>query len=668
MPDPTRRALLSLSLIKLVDLDHPPLLVPIQAGRLAPAHNPATSPLTPADGAIFSARSGVNVVPLGFAVYQPVSVTSWDAAMTEKRLTALQMAGFDHIRIAFDPTPALAATDLAALDGVLDVARHAIDATLRAGFKAILDLHVATSGDWNTSAIEADYPAKPKWLRYLDIARGFARLCANYPTAQLALEPYNENSNNESYGNSGWADRSKSLWNAIRAANLKTTLLMGGSFYSSIEGLQDLKASAYDANTGFVVHNYNPTIFTHQNAASYTRFVERLHYPPIASDHAEAITGMTMRVKASSLSDAEKAAILRDRTRRLDTYFTVPQGPDYIAAKVQEIVDWQRRNSVPSSRIFVTEFGSHNDHDFRGASLTSRMAWVQDIDRAHEAAGFCRTIWTYNSPDYWDITAEDGSWRVRNGFLIALGRTAPPDDTDEAAALFKPQTREASPATKALINATIRLLKNDQVWDKLHVLYVFAGKDLAEAQIDWKTGQPARLDAVTLKFVANHGVANALHQAGSINVPAISVDVAASPDGNHVGLFLVGPGEQHVSIADQAGAPLLTIDSSSVALRSGARTSRPNPAQSESHVLLSQTADTIALYLDGSATNPQGGINPSIRSEPATLRLEPSNQAVCAVLHAGASLTADDAKAIYTILRFYINGVRRMSAAPDRPQ
>jgi endoglucanase len=663
MANPTRRNVLSLSVFAIVGRDqnmHGPEPSAIQLVGASFKKAPA-SHLEPWSGVSFSARCGVNVVPLGFEIYQPVTIENWDKTVTDARLAYLRQAGFDHVRIAFDPTPALAAASPFALAAVLAVAKHAIEATLRAGLMVILDLHVAVTGPWGTDAVEADYPAGAKWRRYTEIARAFGVLCAGYPTSAVAFELYNENSNNESYGNTDWSRRVQDLWTSVRSVNVKTTLLVGGSFYSSIDGLKDLQASHYDKNTGFVVHNYNPAIFTHQNAASYTRFVERLHYPPIASDKAAAIAGMERRVNASDGTEADKKRLYRDRVSRLDAYFDTPQGPDYVAAKLQEVVRWQAHNGVPSSRIFVTEFGTHNDHDFPGGSLIARMAWIQDVDRGNEAAGFSRTIWNYNSPDYWDITAEDGSWKIRDGFLVALGRTKLEQYEPEAVALFAKMPTRAGLGVKALMSETIRQLKENGLWAKLDGFYSFASEDFEAGQIDWKSGDVSAADESQLRLVRNEGVANKAGQAGVIGLGQGGRE-------GHLGLVVNAVGEaRQIELGSEASA--IRLDGATLSTKGAGQTPLQfhdsRTGAEEEHLIVSRTMDNaLSLYIGGSmqSTEPSEGA-PAEHQPPVPIRLsfDPANQVPCSIAHFGAGLTSDDAKNLYTIARFYLNGLRRQA-------
>ena len=654
MRDPTRRAMLSLGLLV------PPLSLGCPPAAAAPRReaNSAAARLSPWNGVAFTAQSGVNVVPLAFEIYQPVSIASWDAALPDARLVALRAAGFDHLRVAFDPTPALAASTAAALAAVMATAKHAIETTLRCGLKAILDLHVAAQGDWSITAIEADYPAGPKWQRYLEVARGFGEFCASYPTEQLAFEVYNENSNNESFGNKRWAVRVQAIWAAVRSVNLKTTLLVGGSFYSSIEGLQDLKASDFDTNTGFVVHNYNPAIFTHQDAANYTRYVQRLHYPPIASDKAAAIEDTAARIDGSKLAPADKAHAKADRSRRLGTYFNTPQGPDYILRKVREIADWQARNGIPGSRVFVTEFGSHNDHDWLGAALIARMAWTQDVDRAHQDAGYCRTVWNYNSPDYWDITEEDGSWRPRPGFLLSLGQTPVAAPEPEAEALMAATAHPPSAADRALINETIRQLKDHDLWAKLEALFVFAGP--GGVPFEWKRAADWPSAPGRLSVTQGSGFANLFHTAGAIDFAGgPNPWVVLQPGAGHLGLLTVGnAAAASIDVRWGNSAPFLQLSPGGRVTVAGTVGTASGDA-TLLHALVSYASPSdSALYVNGSGVGP-AGFGPAASESPLALDLVGGNRADCAVLHVGRVLSPQDCKTLFTILRWYVNGSAR---------
>lgn len=650
MPHATRRAFLSLPLGDLI-----PRSAFVDVAEL---RNRSV-------GSEFVAQSGVNVVPLGFEIYKPVTISSWDEAMPQSRLRYLKQVGFDHVRIAFDPTPALNAAGEEQLQTVLGVAKHALDMTLQADLKAILDLHVATSGPWSTYLIEAAYPDGEKWAKFLTIAKRFGLLCGTYDPKIVAFELYNENSNNEAFGNKNWAMRCYALWQAVRSINQRTTLLVGGSFYSSIEGLNDLEADKFDQNTGFVVHNYNPTIFTHQNAASYTRFVERLHYPPIESDRVHAISEMTDRVNASELSGPEKTKVIADRVSRLSNYFDRPQGAAYFNAKLNEVVSWAHNNHVAGPRIFVTEFGSHNDHDRRGAALISRLAWTQDADSAHEACGFCRSLWNYNSPDYWDVTKEDGSWQIRDNFLLALGHISAEQRVAPSSGNGTRWLTPPAPIEGALFNGTVQALKDYGLWEKLDLLYVFAAGDVKNSYTSWKLGPKPAFDSENIDFIKNAGVTNQKLKPGFIMTgERLSKYQGELAEGSHLGLFLFSDNNLvDIEIKSEPEGSSLSIKRTGVvASLPSNKTLLARPRfDVQSSVIANSTPGGAQLYINGSISSADDEVpsksNVAFRS--CSIQFGLGNTAACSAIHAGTTLTPDDAKNLYTILRFCLNGLRR---------
>ena len=626
--------------------------------------NPET--LEPWNGQIFTASSGVNVVPLGFEVYAPVSVENWDAIITDAKLTTLLAAGFDHVRIAFDPTPCLRASNEEALINSLNVAQHAVDTVLKRGLKVILDLHVATTGDWSTTKIEAAFKNGPEWLRYLEIAKHFGTLCARYPTAKVALEVYNENSNNETFGNQQWAQRAKAIWNAIRTVNKKTTLLVGGSFYCGIDGLLDLQAKDFDQNTGFVIHNYEPNIFTHQNAANYAMYVERLHYPPVPSQRSSIILGTRSRIEASTLGVDEKASAVRDRTERINVYLNTPQNGDFLDRRIGVILAWCRRNRVEPKRIFVTEFGVHNDRDARGASPIARAAWLQDVDVRHEVANFCRTVWNFNSPDHWDLTTEDGSWTLRNSYLTALGRQSIQSYQPEALQFFDRMGESLERKRKELINTTITMLKEAGLWEKIDVLYFLAADTPNQARLNWKNMSHS-LPLSQQQFIRNRGFARTSGAVEEFETGFMPGSGLLRHGDGHVGLYLRNTQlPATTSIGTRAWSVRLSsarVGSSSFSYGNGNLLVDQSSRNGDEHL--------IASWLMGAESTLYWNANPlrsahetswlEARTEESSIKVRTgaSSTPGPAAVHLGASLNASEACDLFTILRFYLIGMQR---------
>lgn len=227
----------------------------------------------------FSVTLGANLTVMGFAQgsrYQ-WTTTAFDAtcslAWGADRLVQTEQT----YRYAVDPSPLLG--DVAAgtaTSADLAVVKHGIDRLLGFGFKVIVDSHVGGgSGEptWTVANIQNDYSAyaagsttvaNNKWNAYLAYVALIAGLLNSYAPGHVAFEQFNEPT--IAIGG-GWPTMARSIWNAFRAVNTQTTVMVAGTHYAGQDGLNELTASNFDTNTIFVVHSYDPQQFTYQGFA-----------------------------------------------------------------------------------------------------------------------------------------------------------------------------------------------------------------------------------------------------------------------------------------------------------------------------------------------------------------------------------------------------------------
>lgn len=327
------------------------------------------------------------------ALRRGVGLSSWFANAPRQPLFArdfaqLAHAGFDHVRLPvnpeligykFDPTrpsPNPADAKWQAVDDAIVLAIHY-------GLAVVFDLHPEES---THLLIELD-------ARLQDDLVAFARyVAARYrtmPTNRFAFELLNEP---QFYGAAAaYQSLAGRLHAAVRAELPETTLLLGGPFGNSLDGLLALTPIA-DPKLRYVFHFYQPYLFTYQGTSTGFEGTEihafrNLPYPAARIDPAvDYAPGAHDRGHAES---------------ELREYRDQKWGPGQIAATLHPAVAWAASHG--GLRLACTEFGAHRPF----VDPASRYRWIGDVRKALEAAGIGWTVWDY--ADLFAITEPIGA-------------------------------------------------------------------------------------------------------------------------------------------------------------------------------------------------------------------------------------------------------------------
>jgi endoglucanase len=158
------------------------------------------------------------------------------------------------------------------------------------------------------------------------------------------------------------------LWNAmlkeclaiIRQTNPDRNVVIGPSWWNSINSLNTLELPSDDHHIIVTVHYYLPMRFTHQGAAW--------------SKDTANLSGITWG------TDAEKEAIVKD------------------FAAVQE---WSKANNRP---ILLGEFGAYDKGD-----MDSRVKYTSTVARTAESLGWAWTYWQFDS-DFIVYNVDKDAW------------------------------------------------------------------------------------------------------------------------------------------------------------------------------------------------------------------------------------------------------------------
>ncbi|SDC38204.1 Cellulase (glycosyl hydrolase family 5) [Bradyrhizobium brasilense] len=350
----------------------------------------------------------------------------WDSWMPKQRLERIAASGVDFLRICVDPAPLLAVETKADLTSGIETVLRSVDAVLQAGMKVLFDVHVSTEHeDWNIQTL-TDGIAGPHFLRLVEVETSIAAaLQTRYDPQSVALELFNEPPPPSDFSSkTAWAEQLKHLYDAVRSAAPKHTLLLSGMNYASIDGLLSIDVKAFDANTIFVFHYYEPFIFTLQGVnLSYSKYLHRLQFPPQPSDRARAIERAIGLLKSDEQTSVlRKEYLVQQLMSGADQYFNVPQDIEFIRRRVGEVAAWSDQNKVDRKRIMCGEFGCFGDFAGRtGAALSDRAMWLQSVRQAVEDNGFGWCV--HDLDESFRITSDNGAFIPE--LLAALGLRKP---------------------------------------------------------------------------------------------------------------------------------------------------------------------------------------------------------------------------------------------------
>ena len=325
---------------------------------------------------------------------------SWSAMRAQQVPSQLKNAGFNLVRLSVSPVPLLDVEDETHRQSMYSQFAGAIDDILKANLNVVFDLHVTDGGaPWDSKTLTADLDGS-RFLAYVKMVSSVAQFLSRYDSSKVAFEPFNEPPGPCNSSDSKWAAFQKKLLAAIREAAPNLTVVLTGACWGSLEGLQELRSSDYDANTIYTFHYYEPYLFTHQGAwfsSLFVKYLSRVPYPPTIDRSEEFVAMVKQRVAADPTVDEEgKAKIIYEADKYLRIYFGQRQDRDFTQRLVSRASRWAERNGVSPQRIWVGEFGALGDvYGYHAAAPEDRQRWFSDARSVFEQFGLGWAVWNY---------------------------------------------------------------------------------------------------------------------------------------------------------------------------------------------------------------------------------------------------------------------------------
>jgi hypothetical protein len=107
----------------------------------------------------------------------------------------------------------------------------------------------------------------------------------------------------------------------------------------------------------------------------------------------------------------------------IETYFDGNWGPAQLNARIGEAADWARLHNIPTSRLFIGEFGAMlmSDDGRSGAFDADRLRYLTAVRQAAEALQIPWSSWEYSNPYGMSLILPHGAAVADRKMLQALG-------------------------------------------------------------------------------------------------------------------------------------------------------------------------------------------------------------------------------------------------------
>ncbi|MCX7801139.1 MAG: glycoside hydrolase family 5 protein [Fimbriimonadales bacterium] len=333
-----------------------------------------------------------------FSQWHDLSPERFTTYVTERDMDLIRRAGFDHVRLPFNPEPFWE-------DGPqgpsvkaepLGHYRRAVGGFVRRGLAVIVDMHPE---DGFKDKLAKD----PAFARDVErFWRAFAGRLADTDPNFVVFEILNEPSVDSRGAKDPvrlWAELNLRFARAIRAAAPRHTIVASGGGWTGVDQFDTLEPIRGVGNVVYNFHCYDPFVFTHQGATwgwELSRFMRGVPYPSSPEAVQDAIRQSDPRVRDV-----------------LTTYGNERWNLQRLRAHLKRAADWASRH-----RVYLTcnEFGVY----IPNAPRESRLAWLRDMTTVLREYGIGWTMWDY-AGGFAVAVGEPGSRRMDQGVLRALG-------------------------------------------------------------------------------------------------------------------------------------------------------------------------------------------------------------------------------------------------------
>ena len=337
----------------------------------------------------------------------------------------IRSLGFDFIRLTVDPGPLLASEGEKRQEA-LNILAEDVKLVTASGLKVVFNLHIVTQvPEYGGDAI-IEQPADSEAVgRYVAMIADVARMLAPLGSDKVAFEPFNEPQHYPCEGRSDgqWQKIMAKAMAAIRAVTSELTLVATGACGGDVTGLVDLDPSFDDPNLYYSFHMYEPHVFTHQRSEDEGGFASGLPWPAGSGSPGAVIEMLRAHMAAAGISEAEQEGTILKLGPVISQYFTEGWGESQVVARVGEALDWAAKHDIPTSRLFMGEFGviGMSDDGRVGAFNPDRLRYLEAVRSEAEKHDIPWSVWEYANPWGMSVILPAGPAIPDTEMLKALG-------------------------------------------------------------------------------------------------------------------------------------------------------------------------------------------------------------------------------------------------------
>jgi hypothetical protein len=236
-----------------------------------------------------------------------------------------------------------------------------------------------------------------------------------------------------------WPKTLDELWQAARLGSTELTLVLSGEKWSDVDALEALPRLS-DPNILYSFHYYDKLTFTHQGASwmeDYFKALEKVPYPL----QRRSLNSIWPKIAKNIENDdriKDKVATKLAGRKALECYYGTPKSgcQPYsrreMLTALTKAAQQGKRLGVKPNRLLLGEFGvlsrfnnSESKTSHTAAAIEDKVAWLQDMRRATEAAGISHAMWTYNDVGGFGAFQLQNPNQLDSRILGALGLDTP---------------------------------------------------------------------------------------------------------------------------------------------------------------------------------------------------------------------------------------------------
>ncbi len=336
----------------------------------------------------------------------------------------IRSLGFDFVRLTVDPGPLLATGGVRRQEALALLADDT-GAITKSGLKVVFNIHPVTQVTAYSNELVNGPSGSAGVAQYREMIADLASALAPLGTDRVAIEPFNEPAHYpcDPWGSNDWQEIMATTVAAIRAVSADITIVATGACGGNVDGVTDLDLTFDDPNILYSFHMYEPHLFTHQRAERQGDFASGLPWPASAGTPGAVRAMLEVHMQAAGVQAGEQARQVAAVQPYIDEYFAAGWDEARMRARVGQVVDWATGHGIPTSRLFMGEFGAMlmSDDGRSGAFNADRLRYLRSLRTIAEEHDIPWSVWEFSNPYGMSVIVPKGPAIPDLAMLEALG-------------------------------------------------------------------------------------------------------------------------------------------------------------------------------------------------------------------------------------------------------